>query len=87
MLGRDPFKKARAQPGSARPEFRDYPLPSPSPPSPPSSLEGPLVGPPHRHLFKMCVLPRTTAMDQAEEAITSALVAVIGGDRPVVSLP
>jgi hypothetical protein len=33
----------------------------------------------------MCVIPLTPAMDQAEVALANALVAMVGGTRPVVS--
>jgi hypothetical protein len=57
------------------------PSSSPQPPSPPPSPRGPA----HRHHNEMCVIPLTPAMDQAEVALANALVAMVGGTRPVVS--
>jgi hypothetical protein len=39
----------------------------------------------HRHHFETCVIPCTPVMDQAEEALASALVAVVSGTRSTMT--
>jgi hypothetical protein len=62
--------------------FLSPPLQWPTPPSPP---EGPPISLARRHHFETWVIPHTPAMDQAEVALASALVAVVRGTRPAVS--
>jgi hypothetical protein len=77
---------ALTQEGSPCRHTLPSPTLSPPPPPPPSPSSSP-VGPSHRHLFETRVIPRITAMDQAEEALANALVVIVDGDRPTVSLP
>jgi hypothetical protein len=48
------------------------------------SSSGPQAGPPCWHLFETRVIPHIATIDQAEEALDSGLVAVVGGTRPAV---
>jgi hypothetical protein len=56
--------------------------PPPSPPPPMTSLLGALH---RRPWFEMRVIPRSLATNATEEALSSSLVALVGGTRPVVS--
>jgi hypothetical protein len=57
----------------------------PSPPSPPPPPT-PLGAPSRRPHVETQIIPRTVAMDAAEERLANALVVVVGGTRPAISL-
>jgi hypothetical protein len=82
-VARPPFQPVvRADAGRFSTTTAHPATPPPSPPPPMTSLLGALH---RRPWFEMRVIPRSLATNATEEALSSSLVALVGGTRPVVS--